>query len=481
MPTDLQTSLHSVSDQIISIAESDNDFKEELLSLVKCILHSVDVQSSTDELVQDEDAPVGSAVAKIAHSNDQANIDLELVAERCHVKAESCRWAAERLRLVEEGACHRTEIAPFDREIIKRANELTDCRLWMNCPSSPVPDAPALFEVAGGCFEALGASVAFARVVDADLPHHRHMLGEALQLVAEAQSALRSAIQKIDGPSDHDQIQSYQWVKLTASKHRIFIKRFVCSGDLADPNSWADILACVETFSDQVCEARGIERRRRKLLRKLKYQLEQASNANEDEQLVCWNTVARTLDNLVQAGMSPSNLKIQALLFPHIDEVPDLGEAPQGFELALRETKRFGDTNIPEQSRSVGSETTADARNVAKLLNGKTAVLIGGECRSARKEALETAFGLSELVWIETKPHDSFTKFVPYVARPEVAVVLLSIRWCSHSFKEVKRFCDRYDIPLVRLPAGLNPHQVAAHILGQCGDRLKSKTSQWND
>jgi hypothetical protein len=26
------------------------------------------------------------------------------------------------------------------------------------------------------------------------------------------------------------------------------------------------------------------------------------------------------------------------------------------------------------------------------------------------------------------------------------------------------------------VPAGLHQHQVAAHILGQCGDRLKAKT-----
>jgi len=55
---------------------------------------------------------------------------------------------------------------------------------------------------------------------------------------------------------------------------------------------------------------------------------------------------------------------------------------------------------------------------------------------------------------------------------------MLAIRWCSHSYKDVKRFCDRYSIPLVRLPAGLHPNQVAAHILGQCGERLKAKTSQ---
>ena len=49
---------------------------------------------------------------------------------------------------------------------------------------------------------------------------------------------------------------------------------------------------------------------------------------------------------------------------------------------------------------------------------------------------------------------------------------LLAIRWSSHGFGEVKDFCDRYGKPLVRLPGGYNPNQVAHQILTQIGDRL---------
>jgi hypothetical protein len=49
---------------------------------------------------------------------------------------------------------------------------------------------------------------------------------------------------------------------------------------------------------------------------------------------------------------------------------------------------------------------------------------------------------------------------------------VLAIRWSSHSYGDVKQFCDQYGKPLVRLPAGYNPNQVAVHILSQCSDRL---------
>jgi hypothetical protein len=85
---------------------------------------------------------------------------------------------------------------------------------------------------------------------------------------------------------------------------------------------------------------------------------------------------------------------------------------------------------------------------------------------------LRTALGLKELFWIETREHESIDTFEPYIARPEVALVLLAIRWSSHSFGEVKRFCDRHGKPLVRLPAGYNPNQVALQILSQCSEQL---------
>ena len=102
-------------------------------------------------------------------------------------------------------------------------------------------------------------------------------------------------------------------------------------------------------------------------------------------------------------------------------------------------------------------------------------VFIGGETRSEAKEALERAFGLRELIWVATREHESFRAFEPAVARADVAVVLLAIRWSSHSHAEVQAYCERYGKALVRLPGGYNPNQVAAQILVQCGERLSAR------
>ena len=110
---------------------------------------------------------------------------------------------------------------------------------------------------------------------------------------------------------------------------------------------------------------------------------------------------------------------------------------------------------------------------VRDLLRGKAVVLIGGERRPHAQRALQEAFGLKELRWIEPGEHESFGAFEPAVAQPDVAVVLLAIRWVSHSHSNVQQFCTAYDKPLVKLPAGYSPNQVAHQIVHQCGERLR--------
>ena len=56
-----------------------------------------------------------------------------------------------------------------------------------------------------------------------------------LPLLAEAQSMLRRALQRLRAPNDPDQLAVYQMVRDAAARHRIFVKRFLRADDPADP------------------------------------------------------------------------------------------------------------------------------------------------------------------------------------------------------------------------------------------------------
>jgi hypothetical protein len=160
------------------------------------------------------------------------------------------------------------------------------------------------------------------------------------------------------------------------------------------------------------------------------------------------------------------------VLLPILEDMPELGDLPLGFSQALREIDRFLALQITTPTAAHVSARSPQVQEAARLLEGKSAVLIGGLRRPDAHEALAAALGLNELIWLETREHQSIEGFESYVARPEVAVILLAIRWSSHAFGEVKSFCDRYGKPLVRLPGGYNPNQVAVQILSQCSEKL---------
>ena len=112
----------------------------------------------------------------------------------------------------------------------------------------------------------------------------------------------------------------------------------------------------------------------------------------------------------------------------------------------------------------------AAAADAAPVVRGT--LVYDGIPEAESAEALEQVLGLKELLWLEVREHSSYYAFEPEIARPDVVAVLLAIRWSSHSFGDVKKFCERHGKPLVRLPSGYGVNQVAAQILSQCGDQL---------
>ena len=158
------------------------------------------------------------------------------------------------------------------------------------------------------------------------------------------------------------------------------------------------------------------------------------------------------VEDVVAEGVPPSSREVRDLLLPRIDDLPDGAELPPGFRLVLREIDRYLATRTPRPVAATAPEPSPEVAEAARLLGGKSVLLIGGLRRPGAQQALRKALALGELIWIETKEHESIDRFGPYVARPEVALVLLAIRWSSHSFGDVKRSCDEHGKPMVRLP-----------------------------
>ena len=400
--------------------------------------------------------------------------ELPEIEARCELKAEAARWAQTRRQRIAAGVDYRLEIEPLDREIIERAKAIPGCFLWMSHPDGPSPSDLSLYEDVAGCFDAVACGVSLVRSLLEGIDGQTAAFEQALDLLAEAQSALRMSIVRLDAKPDFDQIKVFRWLRSASNKYHLFLQRFMRVDDPADPANCSDLNERIQIADWALQEGRRRQKHHQQTLGRIRFHLAQIAKSSGDP-LYHWQAVVSSVDDIVKEGTPPSNISLREVLTPAIDSLPDI-ELPPRFQLVLREMDHYLATRVSSPTGEQATEATKDVTAVAELLAGRTIVLIGGVRRPFAYEALKVAFRLKNVDWIETNEHESITTFESHVARPEVALVLLAIRWSSHVFGEVKQFCDLYGKPLVRLPAGYNPNQVAAQILGQVSDRLACRT-----
>lgn len=411
-------------------------------------------------------APAGPA------AGDVTDADLPLIETRCRVKAEGARWAAQRRRRIAEGADYYLEIEPMDREIIEKAKKVPDCFLWMNHPSGPSPSDLGLLDDLGGSFEALADAIALVRALLGESEAEDADFERALNLMAEAQAGVRAAVRASGyNNQDRDQLYAYQWLRGICWRSQIYIRRYMRLTDDADPREWPSIENRIQELDAQVRERQQLRKQYESTLKRARYHAQRLHRGNGADSAHDWQVLIEGVDALVAGGTPPSSTELRELVLPLLDKVPDV-PLPRNVELVLREADRYLATRPAPQAEEERVEPTAEVRQVAAWLAGKVLVLIGGVPRPHAREALRRAFGLAEVDWIETREHESIAPFESHIARPEVGVVLLAIRWSSHAFENVKQFCTRHGKPLVRLPAGYNPNQVAVQIVQQCSGQL---------
>ncbi len=409
------------------------------------------------------------------HAHPPTDEDLPLIAQRCRLKAEATRWTLTRQHRIDHGADFEKDIEPRDRDLFDRAKSLPDCYLWMNHRKGPMPTASQYNHLAS-CFDvAATAADMLYRVVQCANPEEH--LERALYLAAEAQSALRIAVADFGSYTDSDQLRVFIWVRETAARQRIWISRYMRQDDVAEPTVAVSLLGRIQDLSRGIQTFQDREKKRKKAQGKLKYHLKRVQTQPSRGQRDDWLTIVATVNELVQDGVPPSNPELRDQLLPVLDHIPEEVELPKNFNLVLREIDRYLAATASRTNDEEASEApSVDIQRAAELLRGRALVLIGGVRRPEAAEAIKAALELSELHWVEGREHSSYYAFEPDVANPEVAAVVLAIRWSSHGFGEVKNFCDKYDKPLVRLPGGYNPNQVAYHILTQIGGRLAARS-----
>jgi len=436
--------------RLLGLAAKDARFRSEVRHFAKALISELSDAEGSDSYPHDE--PFSKNVIA-----------------RCRLKSEATRWRA--YQATDERGVNMTdaEWSLMRDELLEQAQDI-HCHLWMLSESFEASDLEAL-EALAGCYDTMAEAMELINECAIHIPHNRRISEPLFKMLAKIQSALRSAVSQVNGPEDHEQRVAFGWLKAKLEESRIFINRHMRLDDPAEPESWLVSGEEIEAFRLLRRKEDNRQRVTEGLFEDLFALTERLSGADPDGVDALWSEIILVVEELVANGVPPSSLELRELLRPHLSSAP----SATGFvqfgrvrKYALGSSKSVTAANSARPTRSKPVEAAR------KLLQGRSIVLIGGDQRPHQRDAIANQLGLNELIWIPTNHGTPVKSFAPAVANDDVAVVLLAVRWASHSFGDVQVYCDRFGKPLVRLPGGYSPEQIAHQILTQCGERLEA-------
>lgn len=388
---------------------------------------------------------------------------LVTIKARIEIKQEAIKLAVERAEARLRGEnVHST--GQWFYNVISKAKTLPNCYLWMCQPLHDTVN-PQTWRQTGICFHVLSKALSLAEEVQR-MNTGNSVLERMLHLLAEAQSAVRTACRKFNF-EDADQLDVYLTLLSWSAAEQLYIGRFMKAEDHADPSQSQDLMSRIDNLAQEVAAIHAEKQARLKLLGKIRYEVKMLANDPMQTQ-ERWAKIISSVDALISNGLPASNADLRSILIDHLDDLPEDCELPEGFKRFMSAVDTHLANVQPEKASRAEDISTPEVQKVAAHLKDAEIVIIGGDCRNESKRSLIRAFGLSDLNWIETRPHETTSQFESAIARNGVKLVLLAIRWSSHSYGDVKSDCDRYGKTLVRLPRGYGVNQVAAEICKQC-------------
>lgn len=469
------TALSAAADRLFLLTANDDQLRNHLRSAAQTFLDATESQKAVAQemvamrpkVVTCSQSPtsVVATPTPLLRRRPVTDADLPKIEARCRLKAEATRWAVERQQLLSGGASFSTDIAPRDQHFISRAKADGDCFLWMS-RQVQVAQVGHWNDVAAS-FEVVADAIALMQVV---LTEDTRQHSTATDLLAEAQSALRCSIGIVEGPTDSDQLSVYEWLRTSTMERRFLVKRFMRADDPADPDALPDLAARIKALHDSLLDRTKRRKEQEAKFRRIEYHMKSISSGSGTDH--DWSIVVNSVDELINDGLPPSNVRLRELLLPYRDDLPYLDGISVGFNRVVQEIERYLD-DIAEQNVVVNAPEVVsnDVAAAKELLKEQTALFVGGRADPYAKEALQKALGLKELIWFETEEHKSLDIYEPLVARADVTTVFLAIRWSSHSYGGLKELCKKHGKRFVRLTAGYNPNQVARKVVEQIGVR----------
>jgi len=411
-------------------------------------------------------------------------IDLERIAMRCRIKAIACRHQTLRQNQ-ERDTPEEFESRQKMNELIAKAKAIPDCFLWMFFRKG-LPTSDRQLKLIAQCYEAVADTAELCHAIEPiDSWPDEELVPEALQLLSTTSSALRVSLEEtwLTQP-DIDQNEVHQWLKLVTAEHRYHVRHHMQLNDPANPetDSPAAQLQAREMLS-QLREQRARREQAERLMKKATYHAQKIRDAAEspyDEELPDHDCqrVNEAVDALVELdphGLDGMIRELTAIALPTLfSNGVELHERMVAAAAQRATNPKPSDT--PDDAGAPQRRSWSDdVLRVRELFDGGQIVVVGGEPRRDAIERMIDAFGLDRVEWPELTEHGSAEPMRAPISHPRTRLVVVLIKLTGHEHADRARDLARQAaVPLVHMPAGYNPEQIAAEVLNQASAQLQA-------
>jgi len=388
-------------------------------------------------------------------------------ADRARFVAWQCRWAVERLRLLQNGANFQEEIAPKDQEFEELARQKQ---------ANPWPLArrlaPEQYEEASLCYEiAARAFDLFDRVVET--PRHEiddRLFARVAQTTANAQCGLKSVLLRLDVPlaADGTQRAAYELLLKSCGPRGVFLANLRFHDRLSREETLA-LADAVDELAQEIDEFQARLKERRSLEGKVEYHLKKIADGSGSP--YDWDKIVEATTTLCETFRKPpSSLWFRERLLDFVDKIPNETQTTDAFgrvvqEIDLYRMREDETTAALFDMPEVGYSPAIQA--VRERYAGARAVFVGGTPQPHLQARLEKNLNV-RLLWSETSHGDSLERFAGLLRDEETRLFLIYIPWCSHKHsEEFAALIKDANKDCVRLRKGTNPEQIALAICRQ--------------
>jgi len=414
---------------------------------------------------------------------EEPEIDLALVEQRCRLKAESCRLFIDRRAAAGDPVAEAPFIERMD-EMIAQAKAMPNCFLWVFWRERTPPDDASLRTIAA-CYDALAETASLMRRVDdlSDRLRDDDVL-DAMQLLAEADSALRIALEPtwLTAP-DQDQDEVHRWIRRESDWRRIYVPRYMKLDDPADPDDADDVIDRAQERREEIEEHASRLKQIDEGFKKIRYHADLLEDGGGSFDRHHSQKIAEAVGTLESLGVPPSDRRYRDALDPGTTSAMSAETTSDPAVASVIEyLNEWHDSNGSSDQQveetDIRPRWSSQVVDVRSLLRGRSIVIVGGEPRNEAIDRIRDAFHLADVEWVRLSEHGSGEPMRAPIMRPETALVLVIVKLAGHLHtEEANGYAREAGVPAVYLKAGYNPERIADAVLQQASEQLRQSTA----